>query len=238
MICDYTRSQERPRLKFRAEVFSALAYFQLNYLLVFVTDMLEERVAEVLAILEEENIVPDAIYQIQTGEKRVKWGLDYSKIYEDLHLSAGKIDQNTAIIAPMSANYSELGRLIEGRIVPYCHCLRIPLPTQEYPKVPVTVLIPHLLLQDSGSSSSTLLSLIINEVGQRFDLCSKRIAFPWLDRLDSFPHKRLWMSCFSTQEQVSSKAFWSGEEACCLLVVKMQHVKPNFEVGFRRHKIA
>lgn len=214
-----------------------MAYIQLSYNLVFVTELQEGRAAEVLAILEEENIVPAAMYRIQTGESWGKWGLDYSQIYTDLHISAAKVAQSCLIVAPMTADYSELGKLIEGRTMPRCHCSRLPVPTLEHPKVPVTVLMSHLLLRDSGSSSSTLLSLIISEISPRFDQCSKRIAFDWLDRQDSFPYKRLWMRHFSAKDQISSRALDSAAEACSLLLVKTLHVKANFEVGFRRCRL-
>ena len=208
----------------------------LSQRLVLVTELQSTQVAYILKVLEAENITPEAVYQVTTRGKLGKWGLDYSAIYTDLAISPYKVDKTCLLITTLNANYEEISGLVEGNAMPRSHCSRLPVPTVEHPVLPVIVLIPHLLLSDSGSSTSTLLSLIINSLGHQFDSGSKRIHYKWLERISSFPYKRLWMSSFSLQDQAILRHKFTFPDKCSIFIVKFEHIKANFEVVYHRSK--
>ena len=238
VVCDYVRQPEKGAvLLFRPEAFSALEYVKLKHKLVLISSLSLLRFQEILSILKREGITPDAAYHISPPHTRVSelWGLDYSQIYLDFHLG-NHHKSHCLIVTSIKSDLAEDNSLITGRNILHSHIVRVPVPTKEYPGPPVTILLPHLALQDQGSASLVLLSLVLSSISSSsgFDTGFKVLDYEWAVKLTAFPYSRLWLGTFEAKEQVKHIGKAAGSDPALLLLLQGRHIKPNRPAPLQR----
>jgi hypothetical protein len=245
VICDYVRKVGRGNeLLFRPEAVSALEYVKLKWQLVLVSALPQGNVQEVIEILRSEGIEADAVYRINEPANTLKkgeWGLDYTQIYHDFHIGYNHIGHNSPktqclVVTALNADISETNSLTSGRNLLKSHAVRLPVPCLEAPSPPITVLLPHLALQEKGSASLVLLSLVLNNMsqGDGFEAGYKQLSYEWAGKVTSFPYSKLWMGTYEAKEQARHIAKTAASDPALLLVLKGRHLKPNFPAFLRR----
>lgn len=235
VICDYVRKPGRGKeLQFRPEAISALEYVKLSWQLVLVSAWPQGCIQEVVQILSGEGVEADAVYRINEA-KATEWGLDYTQIYHDFRLGNSPKTQ-CLIVTALKADFSETNSLTSGRNLLRAHTVRLPVPCFEAPSPPVTVLLPHLALQDRGSASLVLLSLVLSTMSQSqgFEAGFRALSYEWAAKVTVFPYSKLWLGTYTAKEQARYIGNTAASDAASLLVLKGRHLKPNVSMFLRR----
>lgn len=238
VICDYVRKPGRGKeLQFRPEAVSALEYVRLSWQLVLVSAWPQGCIQEVMQILRAEGVDADAVYHINETKTQIttEWGLDYTQIYHDFRLGNSPKTQ-CLIVTALKTDITETNSLLSGRNLLRAHTVRIPVPCLEAPSPPVTVLLPHLALQDRGSASLVLLSLVLSTMSQSQGLEAgfRALNYEWATKVTVFPYSKLWLGTYTAKEQARCIGKTAAGDAALLLVLKGRHLKPNVTSFLRR----